>query len=380
MLQRPAALLSEVGSRLWSTSNSNTNDEGNYQEGSNSNATTSSAGARSIATEPEHAGSNNRKKRTGYPATLLERFSNRNGSSQNNQSSTSKSEKEKHNHHAASPSHSYSHSIPDISIAPTNHRENTAFHALRDTFVFPSPLSFLPALPTIPCMSGLGQSNLFSNNSNSNGSGTILRPHDDSAYHPSTSSSKHGHGAKGPIFRGMKGTVESEENDVQHHQKAGALFIGGNKHDSFKKLEGLNVLMLGGYRGSILRDAHSGRRLWAPLRVGFNVRKAELAIGLTEEDELKSEFLAKCYKHCLLPDRTTNLTFFSITSSLFFFSTTLSVTATETVVPGKCLAAIAGFVDLGKRLKDRLKQMDKDGQIHFHGWGYDWRRSLDLSS
>lgn len=55
-------------------------------------------------------------------------------------------------------------------------------------------------------------------------------------------------------------------------------------------------------------------------------------------------------------------------------------TATQTVVPGKSLAAIAGFVDLGKRLKDRLKQMDRDGQIRFHSWGYDWRRSLDLSS
>lgn len=61
-------------------------------------------------------------------------------------------------------------------------------------------------------------------------------------------------------------------------------------------------------------------------------------------------------------------------------SRSLSCAATETVVPGKALAAIAGFVDLGKRLKDRLKQLDKEGQIHFHGWGYDWRRSLELSS
>jgi hypothetical protein len=52
----------------------------------------------------------------------------------------------------------------------------------------------------------------------------------------------------------------------------------------------------------------------------------------------------------------------------------------DTVVPGKSLAAIAGFVDLGKRLKDRLKVLDAEGQIKFHSFGYDWRRSLDLSS
>ena len=47
---------------------------------------------------------------------------------------------------------------------------------------------------------------------------------------------------------------------------------------------------------------------------------------------------------------------------------------------GKSLAAIAGFVDLGKRLKDRLKTMEHEGKITFTSWGYDWRRNLDLSS
>ena len=49
-------------------------------------------------------------------------------------------------------------------------------------------------------------------------------------------------------------------------------------------------------------------------------------------------------------------------------------------MPGKSLAAIAGFVDLGKRLKDRLKALDAEGQIKFYSFGYDWRRSLELSS
>lgn len=97
------------------------------------------------------------------------------------------------------------------SIAPPHHREKTALHALRDTF--PNASSFLPTLPTIPCL----------------GQHVILNHH-----------------------------VASEE--AEPPPPAG--------QDAFSKLEG-NVLMMGGYRGSILRDARSGRRVWVPLRVSI---------------------------------------------------------------------------------------------------------------
>ena len=157
------------------------------------------------------------------------------------------------------------------SLKPYDHREKTALHALRDTFVLPSfPTGFLPnhiPLPSIPCMGGLGQSNLFSD------------PPDSAIV-----------------------------DDAEIENLASSTSSSGGK-DSFKRLSG-NVLMMGGYRGSecfacflaqtqyskseyttagILRDASTGRRLWVPLRVGFNVRKADLAIGLTTEDELNSE-------------------------------------------------------------------------------------------
>ena len=158
--------------------------------------------------------------------------------------------------HIRLPSRSSSPSVPEevlsssplssslsISIAPPNHREKTALHALKDTFVLPNPSSFIPTLPTIPCMSGLGH---FS-----------------------------------PI-----------SHDQDDYQDDGDGYIGDQQEqskDAFHRLTGSNVLMMGGYRGSILRDAQTGRRLWVPLRVGFNVRKADLAIGLTNEDELSSE-------------------------------------------------------------------------------------------
>lgn len=43
------------------------------------------------------------------------------------------------------------------------------------------------------------------------------------------------------------------------------------------------------------------------------------------------------------------------------------------------------MIDLGKRLKNHLKGLESSGAdskdgVKFHSWGYDWRRSLELSS
>ncbi|KAL8291586.1 hypothetical protein RQP46_002564 [Phenoliferia psychrophenolica] len=127
------------------------------------------------------------------------------------------------------------------------------------------------------------------------------------------------------------------------------------KDDPLKRLTG-NVVVLGGYRGSILRDAKTLKRIWIPLRVGFGLRKPDLAIGLTDEAELRSR---------------------------------------ETVVPGRMLMAVGGVIDLGKRLKDKLKHLSTlpappldpsdplarpVSKLNFVNWGYDWRRRLELSS
>ena len=129
--------------------------------------------------------------------------------------------------------------------------------------------------------------------------------------------------------------------------------------DAIDRLTG-NVVMIGGYRGSILRDAHSGKRLWFSLKIAFGVHKPDLSIGLAEEDELRTE---------------------------------------ETIVPGKMLTTLLGFLDSGRSLARRIKARQyataaaHDGPagggpgeahagraVELHSFGYDWRRNLDLSS
>jgi hypothetical protein len=268
MLQRPAALLSDVSARLWSSGNGNNNDNDSNNDGESNSA---SSAATSVQQQENVTSDVGKKKRFSYPSALLERFSHRNSAATTSSTTAAAAAAG-----GSSTHHSANNAVPHISIAPTTHRENTAFHALKDTFYLPSPWTFLPALPTIPCMSGLGQSNLFTDS-----------PSTDTNYYPGDLESPHESHSRNASSRRRRGSNEDE--NITHHQKAGALFTTGNKHDSFKKLEGSNVLMLGGYRGSILRDANTGRRLWVPLKVGFNVRKAELAIGLTGEDELRSE-------------------------------------------------------------------------------------------
>ena len=107
----------------------------------------------------------------------------------------------------------------------------------------------------------------------------------------------------------------------------------------FSRLSG-TVILLGGYRGSVLRDAVDGRRLWVPLKVGFNWREVDLQLGLADDDELR---------------------------------------APETVRADKMLTAVASFIDLGKSLKQRLKDLDAAGSITFINHGYDWRLCVEAA-
>lgn len=125
---------------------------------------------------------------------------------------------------------------------------------------------------------------------------------------------------------------------------------GAASSDPLERMYG-NVIQMGGYRGSILRDAKTNKRLWIPLKVGFGLRKADLGLGLEDEDELNSE---------------------------------------ERIVAGHFLSQISGWIDLGRKLKDRFKQISATQHaaprdplrppLRYHSFGYDWRRSLQMSS
>ncbi|KAF1980365.1 hypothetical protein BU23DRAFT_548520 [Bimuria novae-zelandiae CBS 107.79] len=111
---------------------------------------------------------------------------------------------------------------------------------------------------------------------------------------------------------------------------------------ALNELEG-DLVILGGYRGSILRSAEPPhRQLWVPIKVGLNLRKVDLEIGLNPEDEESME---------------------------------------ERIIPGGMLTHI-GPVDIAKRLFKRLRTSEnaRSGRLRVQDYGYDWRLSPHLLS
>ena len=109
--------------------------------------------------------------------------------------------------------------------------------------------------------------------------------------------------------------------------------------DALSRTKG-DVVVLGGYRGSILRDAKSHRQVWAPVKVGLNLRQVDLEVGLEREDEER---------------------------------------AVEKIIPSGVLSHI-GPIDICRRLLKHLDKCpnNKDGSLRPHDYGYDWRLSPDL--
>ncbi|KAJ5199813.1 hypothetical protein N7472_005017 [Penicillium cf. griseofulvum] len=104
-----------------------------------------------------------------------------------------------------------------------------------------------------------------------------------------------------------------------------------------------DVVILGGYRGSILRSAKPPhRQLWVPMKVGLNLRKVDLEVGLNPEDEERME---------------------------------------ETIIPSGVLSHV-GPVDVCRRLMKRLRKSEnaQRGEMRVHDYGYDWRLSPELLS
>lgn len=122
-----------------------------------------------------------------------------------------------------------------------------------------------------------------------------------------------------------------------------------NSHSYFRHLDS-NVVIMGGYRGSVLRDAETKQMMWVPLKVGVGLRRPTLELGLEIADEDEAESL---------------------------------------VVPGDMLSGIGHMVDMGRRLRERCqhglekarkKRADDVKQADVYSWGYDWRLSLGRAS
>ncbi|KAI9799226.1 MAG: hypothetical protein M1825_004869 [Sarcosagium campestre] len=104
-----------------------------------------------------------------------------------------------------------------------------------------------------------------------------------------------------------------------------------------------DVVIMGGYRGSILRSAQPPhRQLWIPVKVGLNLRKVDLEVGLKPEDEEKMH---------------------------------------ESIIPSGMLTHI-GPIDISRRLIKKLRACEnaRNGKLRVWEYGYDWRLSPHLLS
>lgn len=102
-----------------------------------------------------------------------------------------------------------------------------------------------------------------------------------------------------------------------------------------------DVVIMGGYRGSVLRSAKPPhRQLWIPVKTGLNLRKVDLEVGLNPEDEERME---------------------------------------ETVIPGEVLSHV-GPVDVCRKLIKKLQKCENsvNGDLRVWEYGYDWRLSPRL--
>ncbi|KAG6007933.1 hypothetical protein E4U21_005293 [Claviceps maximensis] len=104
-----------------------------------------------------------------------------------------------------------------------------------------------------------------------------------------------------------------------------------------------DLVILGGYRGSVLRSAEPPhQQLWAPVKLGFNMRKANLEVGLEDGDEETME---------------------------------------ERITPSGMLKHV-GPVDISRKLFKKLRSSPnaRKGTLRVWDFGYDWRLSPALSS
>ena len=104
-----------------------------------------------------------------------------------------------------------------------------------------------------------------------------------------------------------------------------------------------DIVVMGGYRGSVLRSAMPPHhQVWGAFKIGLNLRKVSLEVGLDPEDEENME------------------------SKVF----------------ASGMVTHAGPLDVSRRLFERLRSCKnaQEGKLRVHDYGYDWRLSPHLLS
>ncbi|KAJ3574259.1 hypothetical protein NPX13_g4424 [Xylaria arbuscula] len=149
-----------------------------------------------------------------------------------------------------------------------------------------------------------------------------------------------------PLKRHSLLNLETSEAPQRDQQRSMTLSDtkDSNLSEIDRALESLtgDVVVMGGYRGSILRSTRTKRQVWVPVKLGLNIRKVNLEVGLDPEDEERME---------------------------------------ETVYSSGMLQNI-GPVDISRRLIRKLRECEnaKTGKLRVWDYGYDWRLSPHLLS
>ncbi|KAI9645842.1 hypothetical protein NHQ30_005277 [Ciborinia camelliae] len=217
-----------------------------------------------------------------------------------------------------------------------NHRTqvNSRAKAIRDSFQDRSTFRMpqLPSMPSMPRVPSFGFSMNFLN------------------YSTTSYKSKPNTDAPSDIL--PTATKKKPVESCPTFAKSESFFCNENNRSSTKPANALDtamehltgdVVIMGGYRGSILRSAKPPhQQLWVPVKVGLNIRKVDLEVGLNPEDEERME---------------------------------------ESIFASGMLQNI-GPVDISRRLFKRLRNCEnaQNGKLRVWDYGYDWRLSPHLLS
>ena len=212
---------------------------------------------------------------------------------------------------------------------------NSRFKALQDTFQ--NSTIKLPKLPTIRPIIKRQISPEKSESEASREAGEVGPGSDENLHHPHPHPHHHKyHPYQYTSINKLRHPVKGVEIETPQ-QRAHPILS-----HALSKAEG-DLVILGGYRGSVLRSAKPPhRQVWVPIKVGLNLRKVDLEVGLTREDEERME---------------------------------------QTIIPDGILSHV-GPIDICKRLLSHMKKCPnaRNNTLRVHNYGYDWRLSPDLLS
>lgn len=227
-----------------------------------------------------------------------------------------------------------------------NHREmvNSRVKAIRDSLQDRSSFK-LPSMPSMPRVPSFSTAMNFAFNLNPGSAPVSWKANTDSIGDtiPGNARKRLSAAPNPAVIPGMVGaSVSRPEAVIDSARPVAEGPNDGHLERAMEELTG-DIVIMGGYRGSILRSAKPpNRQLWVPVKVGLNIRKVNLEVGLEPEDDERME---------------------------------------ESIFASGMLQHI-GPVDISKRLFKRLRECEnaRNGKLRIWDYGYDWRLSPHLLS